>query len=1243
MLSLVIILSLVCVAAPSVSAVSTMTTSSKGVELIKTFEGFVKYPIQDNSQWSVGYGTGVSGEDLENYKLNGITEAQATVLLKQYLSSFEASINTFIDKNNLKLTQNQFDALVSFTYNLGSGWMTTTDGVMRTAVASGAKGDDFIFAIAQYCKASNKVSTTLMKRRLCEANLYLNGIYSKDAPVNYKYVIFDGNMEDAIVKVASTGKAVSAQGYDTTKTVKVKATATKSGYTFLGWYTKAEGGAAITTLSQKTSGNSTIYAHWQPSGGALNTDGSIKGVAADYSGYVSATASHDVYDAPGGTKTKTVTGKDKLTIVAEHIDSKGVKWGKLSKNGGWIDVTTGLEANPVYEEAASLIDPITVTVTTNNVNNRVGPGTNYNSQGKFKKGQKLTLTAVQKGGNHKWGKSEQGWIALQYTDYETAGILETPDATKVTALGTIIKADVLNVRSGPGTHNPQVGTYKRGEQVKITLQQKVGKTTWGLTEKGWISLYYAQVTPVEAGAVPDIDLSGGNSGSSSTPGGSTGTGSSTTVMQTGKIVNCNTLRIRSAAGTGNSHIGNYAKGTLVNIYETVQVKSDMWGRTDKGWICLRYVKLDAPITGAGVTGRIVNTSTVNLRANPGTHYAKVGSLAKGTMVEILDYVQVGKATWGRTAEGWVHLYYVRLDAPLSNLDNKVNAPENGGTGSAPAVTEPTPDDADVTKYTVTIADATNGKVTASAASAAKDAEVTLTVTPNAGYALDTLTVKDASGTVVTVANNKFTMPASNVTVTATFKVQYNVKINAATGGKVTANTTACAPKTEVILTVAPNAGYELDELTVMSTATNTSVEVVGGKFIMPESDVNVVATFKETTEKTYSVQVNNATNGKVTASTTNAKESDTVTLTVAPDADFVLDAVTVKDTANNEITCNAVSGKKNTYSFEMPAANVTVAATFKAATYTVSITNSTSDKGTVSVNPTVYEKGDTVTLIVAPAYAQYEVKTLTVKSGDTEIKTTKDGNNYKFTMPAGDVTVVSSFAKIRYALNIAKTTGGTVTADKETYAMNETVTVTIKPDTGYSRGTMVIKGASKEIEPTRSGLVFTFKMPGEAVNVEHTFKRNAYELTIKNSSYGAVTADKETYGYKDVVTLTVTPKAGYAMKAIAAKNGTAKIELKKIADNKYTFEMPIPDGEIIVSASYYELPGKYKVTYSGGDAVNLRETASSSGKILASIPNGTILQSLEGSTETWIKVTYTKSGKEYIGWIASGLLTKVTE
>lgn len=71
------------------------------------------------------------------------------------------------------------------------------------------------------------------------------------------------------------------------------------------------------------------------------------------------------------------------------------------------------------------------------------------------------------------------------------------------------------------------------------------------------------------------------------------------------------------------------------------------------------------------------------------------------------------------------------------------------------------------KHTITIADSENGTVTADKTTAAKDETVTLTVTPDDGYELDTLTVKSGD-TDITVNENKFTMPDGDVTITATF-------------------------------------------------------------------------------------------------------------------------------------------------------------------------------------------------------------------------------------------------------------------------------------------------------------------------------------------------------------------------------------------------------------------------------------------------------------------------------------------
>ena len=87
-----------------------------------------------------------------------------------------------------------------------------------------------------------------------------------------------------------------------------------------------------------------------------------------------------------------------------------------------------------------------------------------------------------------------------------------------------------------------------------------------------------------------------------------------------------------------------------------------------------------------------------------------------------------------------------------------------GTGSGePLIEAPV-------EYSIVVEEAVNGTVTASASTAFEGDVITLTVTPAEGYTLDALTViNTTTSEEVAVANNKFTMPASDVTVSATFK------------------------------------------------------------------------------------------------------------------------------------------------------------------------------------------------------------------------------------------------------------------------------------------------------------------------------------------------------------------------------------------------------------------------------------------------------------------------------------------
>ena len=213
------------------------------------------------------------------------------------------------------------------------------------------------------------------------------------------------------------------------------------------------------------------------------------------------------------------------------------------------------------------------------------------------------------------------------------------------------------------------------------------------------------------------------------------------------------------------------------------------------------------------------------------------------------------------------------------------------------------------EHKVTIADTTNGTVKANPASAAKDAEVTLTVTPAEGYELDKLTVAGKTATNVTVTDNKFTMPDEDVTVTATFKekkkpkpAEHKITIAETTNGTVKANLASAAKDAEVTLTVTPAEGYELDKLTVAG-KTATNVTVTDNKFTMPDEDVTVTATFKKKTEpkpetKEYTISKAYTNHGSFTVSKSKAKAGETITVTAKPYSGYAVKNVYYIDNNN---------------------------------------------------------------------------------------------------------------------------------------------------------------------------------------------------------------------------------------------------------------------------------------------------------------------------------------------------------
>ncbi len=313
---------------------------------------------------------------------------------------------------------------------------------------------------------------------------------------------------------------------------------------------------------------------------------------------------------------------------------------------------------------------------------------------------------------------------------------------------------------------------------------------------------------------------------------------------------------------------------------------------------------------------------------------------------------------------------------------------------------------DYERYAITTPTACeHGSVTANKTAALAGETITLTITPDMGYELEVLSVKDAANNV-TVENNKFTMPASAVTVSATFKkIDYAITIasdieNGAvsvTSGAATANYGDA-----VELTIAPAIGYELDLLSVKDTA-NNEITVTNNKFIMPASEVTISATFKKIG---YAITIaDDIKNGEVsvTSAATTANYGDAVELTVTPDTGCELDALTVKDADNNVITVS----EDNT--FTMPASEVTVSATFNKIDYAITI-DSDIENGNIRVTSgaTTANYGDEVELTVAPITG-FELYELTVQDADGNDVTVSADN--KFIMPASEVTVSALFNK----------------------------------------------------------------------------------------------------------------------------------------------------------------------------------------------------------------------------------------
>ena len=320
--------------------------------------------------------------------------------------------------------------------------------------------------------------------------------------------------------------------------------------------------------------------------------------------------------------------------------------------------------------------------TTEYVNFRSGPGTNYSSQGIIASGTTITVTDTS---NSEWyavrlSNGSTGYIYAAYISVSTGGSTSSGEerSAKTTAY--------VNFRSGPGTNYSSKGVIASGTSITVTdtsnAQWYAVRLSNGST--GYIFAEY-------------ISLSGSNTPSATAAPTQAPSNGSEQTAKTTEYVN-----FRSGPGTNYSSKGVIALGTTVTVTDT---SNSEWyavrlSNGSTGYIFAQYLKLNSSSSAtatpaptqapSGSEQSAKTTEYVNFRSGPGTNYSSKGVIASGTAVTVTD---TSNSQWyavrlSNGSTGYIFAQYLKVTGTSSATPTPAptaaptQAPSNGGTVQA---------------------------------------------------------------------------------------------------------------------------------------------------------------------------------------------------------------------------------------------------------------------------------------------------------------------------------------------------------------------------------------------------------------------------------------------------------------------------------------------------------------------------------------------------------------------------------
>ena len=491
-----------------------------------------------------------------------------------------------------------------------------------------------------------------------------------------------------------------------------------------------------------------------------------------------------------------------------------------------------------------------------------------------------------------------------------------------------------------------------------------------------------------------------------------------------------------------------------------------------------------------------------------------------------------------------------------------------------------------TEFTITVKTDGNGTASASPAKAVASEEITLTATPNEGYRFKEWQVISGD---VTIVDDKFTMPDSNVEIKAIFEEDAPP-----------APTDPAKPSISVTGTYT----YNGSEHTATVSGYDPATMDISGNTATDAGDYTVRVTSKtdkwadgSTDAVTAAWSIGKATqeapNGLIGVAPTTVGSSDgkitgvDATMEYRAESETIYTACTGIEIENLPAGNYFVRYAEDHNHFASSDAEVTVGEGTPLADCTITF-NAGGGSGNMD---SVIVKAETNYILpecgfTAPADQEFKAWEI----GGTEYKV---GDSYTVNRNT-EIKALwenSVITPTTYTVTVSNDGNGTGTATPSTAAAGTTITLTATPNKGYHFKEWQVISGGVTIKDDK------FLMPNDNVEVRAIFEKDApteYTITVTSGGNGTASASHAKAVVDTEITLTATPDKGYHFKEWEVMSGGVTIE-----NNKFT----MPDGNVEVKAIFEkDAPTEFTITFDGNGGTPSVDSMTTIDQKLSSLP-----------------------------------------